>query len=95
MIWLLFIRESPASLTIWIWVSVDVGQSFGNAINSVESNLIISLGEIVKRYFQTYPSPLVPAAEGSVSVNVGSSSELPPLAESVPSAPEDPLSIHT
>ena len=72
-----------------------VGQSLGNAINSVESNLIISLGDIVKRYFQTYPSPLVPAADGSVSVKVGSSNEFPPFAVSEPGAPEEPLSIQT
>ena len=42
---------------------------------SVESNLINSEGLIVYRYFQIYPSPLVPAAFGSKSVNVGSSND--------------------
>ena len=39
----------------------------------VESNLIILLGSIVKRYFQIYPSPEAPADLGSKSVNNGSS----------------------
>jgi hypothetical protein len=34
---------------------------------------------MVYRYFQTYPSPLVPADLGSKSVKVGSSSEGLPL----------------
>ena len=66
-------------------------QLFGTVINSVESNLIISLGETVKRYFQTYPSPLFPAFDGSKSVNVGSSCEIFPLIF----VPDDPLSIQT
>ena len=56
---------------------------------SVESNLIISLGDTVKRYFQTYPSPLLPALDGSKSVNVGSSWDIFPFG----SAPVEPLSI--
>ena len=42
-------------------------------MKSVESNLIISLGETVNKYFQIYPSPLSPAFDGSKSVNVGTS----------------------
>ena len=79
------------SLTAVIWALVVVAQSLGNAIYSVESNLIISLGETVKRYFHTYPSPLTPAADGSKSVNVGSSREAFPVVET----PEEPLSIPT
>ena len=50
-----------------------VDHALGTVINSVESNFIISLGDTVNRYFQTYPSPLLPAFDGSKSVNVGSS----------------------
>ena len=60
-------------------------------MNSVESNLIISLGETVKRYFQTYPSPLFPAFDGSKSVKVGSSCDTFPRGL----VPLDPLSIQT
>ena len=63
--------ESPDSLTDLIWGSVDVCHSFGTVIYSVESNLIISLGVMVKRYFQIYPSTLSPALDGSKSVNEG------------------------
>ena len=66
-------------------------QLLGTVINSVESNLIISLGETVKRYFQTYPSPLFPAFDGSKSVKVGSSWDTFPSGL----APVDPLSIQT
>ena len=51
----------------------------------------MSLGATEKRYFQTYPSPLVPAAVGSKSVKVGSSLDTFPFRLS----PDDPLSIHT
>ena len=81
--------EFPFSLTLTIWESVDVAQSFGTTTYSVESNFIISLGETENRYFQTYPSPLVPAAEGSKSVNVGSSWDLVPFGV----VAEEPLSI--
>ena len=50
-----------------------VDQLLGTVIYSVESNLIISLGDTVNKYFQTNPSPLLPAFEGSKSVKVGSS----------------------
>ena len=60
LIWLLFVSESPFSLTDCIDASVVVVQSFGTAIKSVESNLIISLGATVNKYFHTYPSPLSP-----------------------------------
>ena len=63
----------------------------GTVIYSVESNLTISLGEIVNRYFQTYPSPLSPALDGSKSVNVGSSWETLPFTF----VPLDPFSIQT
>ncbi len=66
-----------------------VAQLFGTVINSVESNLIISLGETVNKYFQTYPSPLLPAFDGSKSVNVGSSCDTFPFGL----VPLDPLSI--
>ena len=58
-------------------------------MNSVESNFIISLGATVNKYFHTYPSPLLPALDGSKSVNVGSSCETFPSGL----APVDPLSI--
>ena len=58
-------------------------------IKSVESNLIISLGDTVNKYFHRYPSPLVPALDGSKSVNVGSSKEELPVVL----IPDDPLSI--
>jgi hypothetical protein len=57
--------ESPASLTSTICESVDVSQSLGTTTYSVESNFMISFGETEKRYFQMYPSPLTPAADGS------------------------------
>ena len=50
-----------------------VSQFFGTGIKLEVSNLTISLGVIVYRYFQIYPSPLVPADLGSKSVKVGSS----------------------
>jgi len=53
-------------------------QSAGTGINSVESNLIMSLGLMVYKYFQMYPSPLVPASLGSKSVKVGSSKDALP-----------------
>ena len=68
LIWLKLISESAASLTFWIWELVEVDQSLGTTIYSVESNFIISLGDIENKNFQTYPSPLVPAADGSKSV---------------------------
>ena len=68
-----------------------VNQLLGTVIYSVESNFIISLGETVKRYFQTYPSPLFPAFDGSKSVNVGSSCDILPSTLS----PEEPLLIQT
>ena len=52
-----------------------VFHSTGTGIKSVDWNLIISVGLIVKRYFQIYPSPLLPAALGSKSVNNGWSNE--------------------
>ena len=91
----MFISASPASLTAWIWASVVVVQSFGRTINSVESNLITSLGDTVNRYFQIYPSFCVPAAAGSKSVKDGSSSDTFPLASLEPGAPELPLSKQT
>ena len=60
---------------------------------SVESNFTISLGDIENKNFQMYPSPLVPAAVGSKSVNVGSSSDWPPLAVVESEEPELPFSI--
>ena len=51
----------------------------------------MSLGATENRYFQTYPSPLVPAAVGSKSVKVGSSLDTFPFKLS----PDDPLSIQT
>ena len=87
MIWLKLTSESAASLTFWIWEFVEVDQSLGTTIYSVESNFIISLGDIENKNFQTYPSPLVPAADGSKSVNVGSSFDLPPPAVVEPGAP--------
>ena len=83
--------ESPFSLTNLICESVLVDQLLGTVMYSVESNLIISLGETVNKYFQTYPSPLLPAFEGSRSVKVGSSWEIFPKTLS----PEEPLSIQT
>ena len=68
-----------------------VNQSLGTVIYSVESNLTISLGATVKRYFHMNPSPLFPALDGSKSVKVGSSCEIFPKGLS----PVDPLSIHT
>ena len=56
-------------------LSEEVAQSVGTGIKLVESNFIISLGLIVYKYFQIYPSPLVPADLGSKSINVGSSKE--------------------
>ena len=44
--------ESAASLTLWIEELVDVSQSLGTTIYSVESNFTISLGDIVNKYFQ-------------------------------------------
>ena len=58
-------------------------------MNTVESKLIMSLGETVKRYFQRYPSPLFPAFDGSKSVKVGSSWDTFPSGLE----PVDPLSI--
>ena len=84
-----FTSESPPSLIVWIAVVVVVAQSLGTTTYSVESNLIMSDGETEKRYFQTYPSPLEPAEDGSTSVNVGSSRDLPPVGF----VPEEPLSI--
>ena len=76
--WLLLVSESPFSRITEIWGSVLVDQLDGKVIYSVESNLIISDGFTVKRYFQTYPSPLSPALVGSKSVKFGSScDELP------------------
>ena len=46
-------------------------QLLGTGIKLVESNLISSLGLIVKRYFQIYPSPEPPAERGSKSVKSG------------------------
>ena len=66
-----------------------VDQLFGTVINSVESNLTISLGETVNRYFHIKPSPLLPAADGSKSVNVGSSCDTFPAGFD----PVEPLSI--
>ena len=66
-------------------------QLLGTVINSVESNLIISLGDTVNKYFQIYPSPLLPAFDGSKSVNVGSSWETFPIGL----VPLEPLSIQT
>ena len=80
-----------SSLTDNICASVDVGQSPGTEIYSVESNLIMSLGGTVKRYFQIYPSPLSPALDGSKSVNSGSSCDALPVVL----IPEEPLSMHT
>ena len=70
-------------------MSVVVDQSLGTTTYSVESNFIISLGATEKRYFQIYPSPLVPAADGSKSVKVGSSFDTFPFKLE----PEEPLSI--
>ena len=82
-------EESPFSLTALIPESVFDLQLLGTVIYSVESNLIISLGEIVNRYFQTYPSPLLPAFVGSKSVNVGSSCDILPFG----AVPLPPLSM--
>ena len=65
-----------------------VDQSLGTAIYSVESNLTISAGGTVNRYFHRYPSPETPAAAGSRSVNVGSSRD----AFAAEEIPADPLS---
>ena len=81
--------ESPFSLTAWICVVAAVGQLLGTEIYSVESNLIISFGGTVNKYFQIYPSPLSPALDGSRSVNTGSSCDALPVVL----MPEDPLSI--
>ena len=81
--------DSPFSLKLIIWASVEVAQSLGTTTYSVESNFIISLGKTENKYFQIYPSPLVPAVEGSRSVNVGSSCDLFPFKFTS----EDPLSI--
>ena len=67
----MFTSESPLSLTATTWESVEVDQLLDTEIKSVESNLIISLGDTVNKYFHWYPSPLVPALDGSKSVNVG------------------------
>ena len=91
LIWFRLVLESPFSLTFLIWLSVDVDQLFGTVMNSVESNFTISLGEIVNKYFHTYPSPLLPALDGSKSVKVGSSWDTLPVGLS----PDDPLSIQT
>ena len=91
LIWLLFTVESPFSLTDCIWVVVAVGQLLGTEIYSVESNLIISLGGTVNKYFQIYPSPLSPALVGYKSVNSGSSCDALPVVL----IPEEPLSIQT
>ena len=56
-----------------------VSQSSGTGMKSVDSNLTISFGLMVYRYFHIYPSPLLPAALGSKSVNVGSSRDGFPL----------------
>ena len=72
-IWLLLLSEFPPSLIIWISLSVVVAQSFGTTINSVESNLIMSDGEILNRYFHLYPSAY---ETGSTSVCVGSNVDL-------------------
>ena len=61
------------------WYSIFVSQSEGTGIKSIESNLTRSIGEIVYKYFQIYPSPLLPADLGSKSVNFGSSKEGFPL----------------
>ena len=52
LIWFSLIVESPLSLTETICASVVVSQSFGMGIYSIESNLIISLGDTVNKYFQ-------------------------------------------
>ena len=91
LIWFWLISESPASLTFWIWLSIEVLQSLGTTTYSVESNFIISLGETENKYFQIYPSPLVPAAVGSKSVKVGSSLDTLPFKLD----PEEPFSIQT
>ena len=72
-IWLSFNNESPLVLTDFTSGSFDVSQSAGTGIYSIESNLIISLGETVNKYFQMYPSPLSPALDGSRSTKRGSS----------------------
>ena len=59
--------------------SLFVDQFWGKGMKLVESNLIILFGSIVKRYFQIYPSPDVPADLGSKSVNKGSSRDGLPL----------------
>ena len=59
-------------------------------MKSVESNFIISAGDAVNKYFHRYPSPLVPAADTSKSVNVGSSTDTFPFKF----VPLDPLSMH-
>ena len=52
LIWLLFVSESPLFLTTVTSAFVDVLQSLGTAIYSVESNLTISAGGTVNKYFQ-------------------------------------------
>ena len=88
---MLLTDESALSRTDCIWESVLVAHWFGTVIYSVESNFIISLGDTVNKYFQRYPSPLLPAADGSRSVNNGSSWDALPVVL----IPEDPLSIQT
>ena len=89
MIWFSFTDESPFSRTALICESELVDQLLGTVINSVESNFIISLGETENRYYQTKPSPLFPAFDGSKSVNVGSSWDTFPSGL----VPLEPLSI--
>ena len=60
--------EPSTALSLTAALSVEVAQSAGTGIKSVVSNFTISLGLILNRYFQIYPSPLVPAALGSRSV---------------------------
>jgi len=62
------VLESASSLIVCIDVSVVVAHSLGTETYSVESNFIISLGEMEYRNFQVYPSARV---TGSESVNVG------------------------
>ena len=85
MIVIIFIDPSTA-LFLTSEFSELVSQSCGTGIKSVDSNFTISLGFMVYKYFQTYPSPLLPADLGSKSVNVGSSRDGLPvgLSGSVP-----------
>ena len=69
-----FILPSTAFAFVEI-LSPEIPQSSGTGIYSIESNLIISEGFIVYRYFQIYPSPEVPADLGSRSINSGLSYE--------------------